>query len=124
VLQSPDKRVTSLPPQQATVGPLARGGLWSVAAAATSPAKDPADGGEGQAEASTAVVAKGPPEAVIAVNLVRQAESEIRGHLDSKEIPQHLLGNGPSQPIWMWLVALAGLICLIEWIFYHRRVLV
>ncbi len=122
-LLSPDGRTIVLPAGQPFVGPLARGGLWSVAAADPSPTTDTAETAEDDGASSPPPLA--PPESVIAVSLVDVAESDIRPRLDPTTAAEdNLLRGGPSSPLWLWLVGLAVLISLVEWYLYHRRVLV
>ena len=65
------------------------------------------------------------PDSIIAVNLIDAAESDIRPRLDANsEVPEQLLGGGPSQPLWVWLVVVAVLLSIVEWYLYHRRTLI
>ena len=128
LLVSPDGRPAPLPAGQSLVGPLARSGLWGVSATPPPPAANAAadsgspHSGEPEPTARTGVAV--PPEAVIAVSLLDGAESDIRPRVAPTQLPDQLLAGGPSEPLWVWLVVLAGLICLLEWYLYHRRILV
>jgi hypothetical protein len=127
LLISPDGRPTPLPAEQSLVGPLARGGLWGVTPVPPPPAVKTTDASgtdSGEPESTTRDNVLLPPESVIAVSLLDEAESDIRPRVAPTPLPEHLLAGGPSYPLWVWLVLLAGLICLVEWFLYHRRILV
>jgi hypothetical protein len=116
-LFSPDGQAMPLPAGQSLVGPLARAGLWTVTAAGESPETNSANPGQNENRV--------PPDAVMAVNLIDAAESDIRPRLDATPaVPERLLAGGPREPLWVWLVGLAALISLAEWYLYHRRTLV
>lgn len=120
-LLSPDARSVDVPAEQDRVGPLTRGGVWTVEAGngrsgeqtPKGPAEQPTGGASGTATAS-----------VIAVSLVDAAESDVRPRVAATRLPDELLGGGPGLPLWTWLVVLAVLVTLVEWYLYHCRILI
>lgn len=120
-LVSPDVRIFDLPAGQDRVGPLARGGVWIVEAGDSPPSVETPDaaaeslvGGGGGSE----------PAKAIAISLADAEESNIRPRVAASGLPDELLGRGPGVPMWIWFVAIAVLVTLVEWYLYHRRILI
>jgi hypothetical protein len=119
-LLSPDNRRADVPAGQERIGPLARGGLWTVAPG-DGRGDEPAPEGRATASAASNDVA---PAWAIAVSLVDATESDVRPRLPPTGLPDELLGDGPAMPLWTCLAAVAVLVTLIEWYLYHRRILI
>jgi hypothetical protein len=109
-LRSPDGPSARLAADQTFAGPLPQGGVWTVG---TDRGVTPESAGRAE------------PEAAMAVSLDDPAESNLRPRVAAAEaVPPELLGGGPRTPLWVWLIVLAGIVSLLEWSLYHRRVLV
>jgi hypothetical protein len=67
----------------------------------------------------------GPPLVELAVNLANDSETDVRTPVELLEYKsQAVLAGWFASPIWFYLVGFAGLIAVIEWWLYQRRVIV
>lgn len=119
-LAAPDGWQAPLAAQQ-TLAVLDRVGVWNIGTDRVRRAPAPPRPG---ATAITPPPAAAPPARFFPSSLLNAGESDLSPAADvrSEEFPASPVTS--DEPLWMWLVGLAGLLMVIEWCLFHRRVVV